>query len=62
MQERKHQPWLQIDDDGIIRTTIKKVRAKDELEERLEKEFGEFPWIHDYYISSVVNIKKGLTQ
>jgi len=62
MQDRGHQPWIKIDDEGIIRTTIKKVSGKEELEERLDQELSEISWIHDYYISSVLNIKKGLSQ
>jgi len=58
MQERGHNPWIR-DNNGVIETNIKKVQGKDELEEKLSVDLDSMVWIHDYYISSLVSIKKG---
>jgi len=60
MQERGHNPWIK-NNDGVIETNIKKVTGKEELEEKLSVDLDSTIWIHDYYMSSLVSIKKGFS-
>ena len=59
MESRGHSPWITLN-DGVINTNIKKTNEKKDIEKKLKLPFDQMPWIHDYYISSVFNIKKGL--
>ncbi|MEA2100826.1 MAG: hypothetical protein U9P72_11935, partial [Campylobacterota bacterium] len=59
MKERGHEPWLYIDKDDILQVRVKTRENKDDIEEKLKFELDDISWIHDYYIWSVVNIKKG---
>lgn len=59
MKERGHEPWLFIDKNDILQVRVKSRDQKDDIENKLKLELDEISWIHDYYIWSVVNIKKG---
>ena len=59
MTERGHETWLYIDENDILQVRVKTRESKDDIEEKLEMELDEILWIHDYYIWSVVNIKRG---
>ena len=58
MEERGHYPWINID-DNTIKASVKKIKNKEGLSDKLKDEFSQIQWIHDYYLSSVLNIKKG---
>jgi hypothetical protein len=56
---RNKRPWLE-EVDGKIKINILEDEDKEELEKELNKKIENVDWIHDYYISSLKEIKKGL--
>jgi hypothetical protein len=59
MQMRNQRPWLE-EVDGKIKVNILEDEDKEKLEKELNKKIEDVDWIHDYYISSLKEIKKGL--
>ena len=59
MQMRNQRPWLE-EVDGKIKVNILEDENKEELEKGLSKKIEDVDWRHDYYISSLKEIKKGL--
>jgi hypothetical protein len=59
MQDRGHEPWLKIYEE-MIKVEVFSRENKEEIEKNLSLSIGEQPWIHDYYLRSVENIKRGL--
>ena len=58
MKQRNQTQWIDIKDDNI--KVYNPIKIPNDLEDELQKEIKDLDWIHDYYIYSIRNIKRGL--
>lgn len=58
MQKRGQTPWIELKSDNTIKTNIMK-NINYDIEDLLDKKLNN-DWLHDYYIYSMRNIKRGL--
>ncbi len=58
MKPRPMDPWIKI--DGEVVKVNQNIEVDEKLIEKLNTEPKDLEWIHDYYIYSIRNIKKGL--
>ena len=59
MKKRGQIPWIELQNDEILKTNIAKNIASNKSEELLSKGLNN-DWLNDYYIYSMRNIKRGL--
>jgi len=58
MKQRKQTQWIDIKDDKI--KVYNPIKVSNNLEDKLGDKIEDLDWIHDYYIYSIRNIKRGL--
>jgi len=59
MKLRGQFPWIEIIDE-TIKVKLFRNNTLQDVEDELKKGIDNIEWIHDYYISSIKNIKQGL--
>ncbi len=59
MDKRNQSPWIEIDKENKLKVSININADIDKLKSKLDKGLDN-EWIHDYYIGSIRNIKRGL--
>ena len=60
MKSRGYASWLKIENDRLV-VDVKSKEEKEELENKLVYSLKDIPWLHSYYLTSVISIKKGFS-